>query len=378
VNSTDIKITSSIILPDEFIEFPKRIFSDLDNYVAPLDLDVKKNLNFKKHPFWKDVEYCVFIATHENEMVGRGIAIYNSKYVETHSEKHGFFGYLDVVDQSIVFNLLIDRIESYLRQFGCTKLVGPFNPSINYELGVLTSGFERMPFFMMTYNPPYYEQLYVSSGFSVEAEFYAFETANVINLERINRVKELAQKRYKAKIKEFNFSDFKNSVREICEIYNDAFDGHYGYLPMSFDEFFYVAKDMKLILDKRFLYLVSVNDEVAGFILALPNLNEVISRLKNGKLGPFKLIKFLYYKRKIKHLKVMIAAIKKKYKHMGLGSLLYAEMAQRVYEYGYDGTELSWVAYDNHKMLKAIKDMGGEQTKTYALFSRKIKSRTSK
>ena len=74
----------------------------------------------------------------------------------------------------------------------------------------------------------------------------------------------------------------------------------------------------------------------------------------------------------------MIAAIKKKYKHMGLGSLLYAEMAQRVYEYGYDGTELSWVAYDNHKMLKAIKDMGGEQTKTYALFSRKIKSRTSK
>ena len=360
-------------LPSEFIDLPKHIFRNEENFTKPLDLDVKKNLDFDKHPYWKGVVRRIFVASKNGELLGRGMAIYNPKHFEVHGERAGFFGFLDTVNNQEIFNELLEYIKNFLKQNECTKMVGPLNPSINYELGVLTSGYNLPNFYMMAYNPPYYMKLYDSAGFDVEAEFSAFKTANVINLERINRVRSLIQKKYKAEIKEFNYSNFKNSVRQICEIYNDAFKDHYGYLPMSFDEFYYIAKDMKLIMDKRLLYLVTVNGEVVGFILALPNLNEVIAKLKNGKLNLLNLLKFLYYKRKIKHVKVMIAAIKQKYTHMGLGSLLYSEMACRVYNFGYKGAEIGWVSSENVKMLKAVKDMGGVRTKTYALYSKEIK-----
>ena len=34
---------------------------------------------------------------------------------------------------------------------------GPVNPSLNYECGLLVDGFDDTPWFMMTYNKPYYE-----------------------------------------------------------------------------------------------------------------------------------------------------------------------------------------------------------------------------
>jgi len=40
-----------------------------------------------------------------------------------------------------------------------TVMRGPFNPSVNDEIGLLIEGFDISPTVMMTYNPPYYIEL---------------------------------------------------------------------------------------------------------------------------------------------------------------------------------------------------------------------------
>jgi hypothetical protein len=126
---------------------------------------------------------------------------------------------------------------------------------------------------------------------------------------------------------------------------------------------------MEQIMDKRLVFKIKINREVVGFILALPNMNEAFARLKDGKLTPIGILRFLYYRRKIKWVKVTVAAIKRKYQHLGLGSVLYCELAKRVRDGHYLGGELSWVADDNLPMKKVIDSMGATATKEYKVYA---------
>ena len=56
---------------------------------------------------------------------------------------------------------------------GLSFLRGPFNPSTNYDVGLLIEGFQYPPSIMMPYNPSYYVQLVESYGFSKEKDLLA-------------------------------------------------------------------------------------------------------------------------------------------------------------------------------------------------------------
>ena len=51
---------------------------------------------------------------------------------------------------------------------------GPVNPSLNYECGLLIDGFHEPPWFMMTYNKPYYGRLIEQYGFRKAQDLFAF------------------------------------------------------------------------------------------------------------------------------------------------------------------------------------------------------------
>ncbi|MCC5917849.1 MAG: GNAT family N-acetyltransferase, partial [Cryomorphaceae bacterium] len=289
-------------------------------------------------------------------------AIYHEK------QKTGHFGFFDCIDDSEVAELLLNHAANYLREFGVQTCTGPLNPGINYELGVLVSGFEHAPFFMMNYNPPYYNNLLESSGASAEMTFFAYELPCGIRDEKIRRVSEQLKKRYTVGIREIDFQNYDQEARVLCGIYNDAFSHHWGFTPFEEDEFLHLARSLKQILNKRLIFQLTLHDKPIGFILAIPNLNEAVQHLPNGKITIRGLWKFLKVKRTIQWVKVMVAAVEKQYQHLGFGSLLYVEMARRVAEEGYLGGEISWVAENNVPMNGIVVEMGGKKTKTYKVY----------
>ena len=355
-------------LTTDFLRVPQIVNSTSPNYIPALQMDVKKVLDIKRNPFWKN-SICEFVVVYkDSQPVGRAIVHQCGTHQELYKDDCFYFGFVDVVEEEEIFQALMDDLVNWAVKNGARKLLGPLNPSLNYELGVLVSGFEKDPCFMMTWNQPYYEQFYMKYGFVEAMDFYAYSVPNVISREKIDRVADLLKKRKNAAIQEIDFSNFNKEAVDLCHIYNDAFSGHYGFVPFTEEEFLYVAKDMKLIMDRRLIFKVIVNNESAGFILALPDINEVVKKLRNGKMGLIGLIRFLILKRRIKRVNVLLTAIRKKYQHLGLGSLLYAELADRVREAGYLGGELSWVASDNKKMNEVIHEMGGRIEKKYRLY----------
>jgi hypothetical protein len=357
----------------DFLQVPILVHKNEPLFIPPLRSDVKSTLDFRKNPYWQTTKGKLFVAYDaDGTPIGRIGAFYNLPHQHLYRDDCGYFGYLEFIQDAKLFRQLTEVAAIFLRTQGAKKMVGPINPSLNYELGVLTHGFDQKPYFMMNYNPPWYPEMYTAQGFRACMGFNAYAITPDLDRTKIGRVAEQIKERYAARIEEVNWKDFKREALKLKEIYNDAFQGHWGSVPFSDEEFLYYAKDLTLILDKKMMFKVTVKGEPAGFILAIPNLNQAIEKLKEGKLGPVGLLKFLYHKRKIRSVKVTVAAIKKKFEHLGLGSVLYCELTDRARTLGYLENELSWVADDNPKMLKVIESMGGTLTKTYAVYEKEI------
>lgn len=370
-----IKITPVVSASErkQFIGFPYKLNKPDKNWVAPLLLSQKELLS-PKHIFWKTNPYQFFLAWKENRLVGRMAAFINKEHNAYHQSNQACFGFLEAENDAEIFRSLLDAGENFAKKYNCNSIIGPLNPSLHYELGVLVKGFESPPYFMLTYNGPYYEEAIKSAGFNCLKDFYSFKLngSGYVPTEKMNRVSDYLKQRYNIKIRQGEMSSFKKELEIFYEIYNDAFVGHWGFTPINKDEFMLLAKDLKFIIDPRMILVAECNGEPVGFLLCLPNLNEALAKLKNGRLFPFGLFKLIFGKKKIRSARVITIAVKKSHERLGMGALLCPELMKRGLAFNYTESELSWVADDNTMMISLAKELKAIPYKTYRLYSKNI------
>lgn len=356
-----------------FIQFPYQLNINNRNWVPPLLLSQKELLN-EKHLFWKRNPHRFFLAFKDGRCVGRIAVFINLEHNTYHQVNECCFGFLEAENDNNIFSQLFSAAEAFAQQQLCTKIVGPLNPSLHYELGVLVAGFTNAPYFMLTYNNDYYDEQIKRCGYAGLKDFYSYklERSQYLPTEKMNRVSNFLRQKYKVRIREADIKHFKEELNIFHAIYNDAFVSHWGFTPMEKEEFFLLAKDLKTIIDPRMILVAEVNDEPVAFLLCVPNLNEILPEIKNGRLFPFGIFKLLLGRKKIRSIRVITAAVKCSHKHLGLGALLYPEIMKRGAELNYHEGELSWVAEDNTMMNHVANDLGAVAYKTYRLYSKTV------
>ena len=67
----------------------------------------------------------------------------------------GHFGMIAAEDEPQVFAALFAAAEAWLRERGKHRVLGPFNLSINEEIGLLVDGFDTPPMMLMGHDPRY-------------------------------------------------------------------------------------------------------------------------------------------------------------------------------------------------------------------------------
>lgn len=162
-------------------------------------------------------------------------------------------------------------------------------------------------------------------------------------------------------------------LKRLFEVYNAAWEKNWGFVPVGHEEFKFLAKDMKMVMDPRLCYFVEVDGELAGFSLALPDVYKIQRKIRDGKLFPFGLIKLWGLKtpglpKRVKRIRVLILGVKKKFEHLGLGALMYTNYFIEGQKMGYYQSECSWVLEDNQAMTRALDRMGAEALKTYRVY----------
>jgi len=360
----------------QFIKFPWSIYKGNRFWVPPLIFDVRNNLNPQRNPFFKHAEMDLFLAESNGQLVGRIAAIKNENHNKFHKDKAGFFGFFETIDNEDAADQLLETACEWCKNRGLDKIIGPMNPSTNDECGLLVDGFELPPVIMMTYNHPYYARMIEGFGFEKEKDLYAyFLGSEVIKNERVisklERLANMIKSRQDISIRKLKMSDLDNEVRRIEEIYNNAWEYNWGFVPMTSDEFDYAKKSLKSIVDTDYVFFAEINGVPAGFSLSLPDFNQVLKRL-NGRLFPFGIFKLISGRKKIDMIRVIIMGVKNEFQKRGIDSVFYLETIREGVRKGLIGAEISWILEDNMVMRQTIEKLGGKIYKTYRIYGKSL------
>jgi len=357
----------------EFIRLPWKIYRNDPFWVPPLILDMKKLLNRKAHPFFRHSSADFFLARRNGEWVGRIAAIVNYNHNHYHSERTGFFGFFESVDDRDVSSALLESAAQYLRSRGMNEIRGPMSYSTNETVGLLIEGFDSSPCIMMGHNPACYRDMIENAGFVKCIDLYAWWLlpANGLN-PKIARVGERVLKRENVRVRGIDMNHFWKEVDIIKNIYNDAWSANWGFVPMTDDEFIHMAKEMKQVLDPRVVLIAEKNREPVAFSLALPDFNQALRKV-NGRLFPLGLPKLLYYSRRIRQVRVLALGIVKKVQNgNGLGAALYYESFRRGVAAGYESCEFSWTLENNELINRSMELFGARIYKRYRIYRKDL------
>jgi hypothetical protein len=167
--------------------------------------------------------------------------------------------------------------------------------------------------------------------------------------------------------------ELERDIRLVMDVYNDAWNENWSFVPLTENELAKMAKDFKLILDPSITQIAYVRGEPAAVAVALPNFNEAIGDL-HGRLFPLGAAK-LYYRVKMRGIgsaRLIILGIRKKFrgdrKYAGLSLYLYHKLNASGRQSGYRWGELGWTAEDNGPVNAGIRLMGGKIYKRYRVY----------
>ncbi|MBL4862464.1 MAG: hypothetical protein JKY09_05540 [Crocinitomicaceae bacterium] len=361
---------------NQFVNLPWKIYAKDPNWVPPLLFEFKRQLNPSKNPFFRDAKANYWIAMKNGESVGRIAAIINNRHNEHYSDKVGFFGYFECIDDHGVANELFNIASDWLQTNGKQSMRGPVNLSTFYECGLLIEGFDSSPLVQMTYNPLYYIRLFDHVGFKKEIDLLAFEiTESIYNnekvMQKLQRLNDVVVHKEHLTFRTFNSRDFSNEVERMRILFNDYMSENWGFVPIDKEEFGFMAESLKQILIKDMAIFAEVDGQPVGFSIALPDINQVFKRL-NGKLFPIGIFKYLYYKNKVSALRVILMGVNKPYRKKGLEAVFYYHTIKEAQKRNFNRAELSWISEKNQPMIRALVNMNAELYKRYRIFEKEI------
>jgi GNAT superfamily N-acetyltransferase len=358
-----------------FIDLPYRLHARDPLWVPPLRRDVETLLSRSKNPFFEHAEAEYFVAERADEVVGRIAAISNRLHNETHNDRVGFFGFFECVDDQGVADALLAAAAQWCSQRGHDVLRGPASFSVNDECGLLVEGFDTPPVLMMPHNPRYYVRLLEDARFSKAKDLLCYEGQKPTGdaADRVSRAAELMQRRYGITLRRLDLANFDREVERIKQLYNDAWERNWGFVPMTDRELDHLAEQFKPVVLPDLVAFAEKDGKTIGFSIALPDLNVAFRQNRSGGfLRGVVTALFMLKTKRISRLRVLLLGVIPEYRGKGLDAALYhwiwkKAIANRIY-WG----EAGWILEDNAAMNAGMVKLGWRHYKTYRLYDRSL------
>ena len=360
-----------------FVDFQYDHYRDDQYFVPPLRMDIRKILNPSKNAFFEHGEIQPFIAVNsQGSVVGRVAAIKNGMHLKTHSDATGFFGFFECIEDVQVASTLLNAVDQWLLDQGLRAVRGPTNPTINDVSGLLVSGFDRYPSIMMPYNKPYYQEFLSASGYSRAMTMWAYYVhKKYVKTGRLERGAKIVRHRNPdVTIRTMDMSRFDEEAAAVLDIFNEAWHENWGHVPMTVSEFKQLAAEMKQVIDPDLVLILEDAGVPFAFSITLPNLNEALIKVKDGRLLPLGLPRILFQAKVvgIQECRTALMGIRPSHRGRGLDALLNLATIENGQRLGYSGCEMSWVLDTNPRLLSALNQLNAVVDKEYAMFEKQL------
>lgn len=368
-----------VLTPDqqtEFLDVARNLYRNDPSWVCPLDFEINAIFNPKKNPFFGHGTATRWILKNQKgESVGRVAAFINEKKAHNTDVPTGGMGFFECIEDSEAAETLFNTCKQWLASKGMQAMDGPINFGENdRHWGLLIDGFTH-PAYGMPYNPPYYQGFFEKYGFKM---FYQ-QVSNHLDIsnplpERFQKITEWILQKPGISVELVSKDKLLKYGMDFLNIYNDAWQFHENFTPMTELQIRSLIDELKDVMIGELICFAYVEGDPAGFMLCLPDLNQIIKPL-NGKFGLIEKIQlwwrrrnnFEWYRKNgiLNRGRVTIMGVKPKYQKYGLESALIMVPMPHARAMGFKEIELSWVGDFNPKMRKLHEATGSKLGKIH-------------
>lgn len=366
-----------------FVDFAWDVYRDDPYWVPPLRTDVKGILERARNPFFEHADAQYFLARRNGRITGR-ISAHIDRLAQDMPAEQGFgpgsgnWGFFDALDGESAA-ALIAAAEDWLRARGVTRAIGPMSLSIWEEPGLLVSGFDHAPTYMMGHHRPEYQDWIATAGYAPVKRLNTYEldiTQNFPPL--IQRIIESGNKNPRIRVRRVDKSKFDAEAAIILSILNEAWGRNWGFVPITDREVAHFGKQLKPIVYEDLIRIAELDGEPVAFMMTLPDLNEAIKPF-NGRLFPFNALRLLRWLRKprVRTMRVPLMGVLQRLQSSRMASqlafMLIEDIRQAaVADFGSTRGEIGWILEDNQGMNAIADAIESRVNKSYLIYERTI------
>jgi GNAT superfamily N-acetyltransferase len=373
---------TTVQTPDDlsqYVRFPWQVYRGDPNWVPPLISDRIAKLDPGRNSFWRTAERQLWIAWRERQPVGTIGAILDHHRQRSLAKPVGVYGFFECLDDPEAAAALFDAAAGWLKGRGMGSMTGPYNPDSNDEPGILVEGFETRPALLEAHHPRYYQTLFETNSFTKNLDTKArlftrtpqMRTFEQAMPEKLLKVTRIVEKRTDLRLRQINMKDWDNEVHLACQISNAALAPLPGNVPMQESEFVEFANSFKPLIDPRLALIAEVGGKPVGYALALPDYNEVLQRL-NGRLGLPGLLKFLWYRRRIRRVSFKLLMMLPEYQKRGFEAALVTGVSRGIWDAGFPEVDASLTGEENMSSWLYQDHIGLKVYRSYRIYDREL------
>lgn len=357
---------------EEFLEVPKLLYRNDPNWACPLDMEIENIFNPKKNSGFQhgDARRWV-IKDEQGRLTGRIAAFYDNNKAHHNRQPTGGTGFFECINDQDAANLLFDAAKNWLISQGMQAMDGPINFGENFmNWGLLTEGFVPQGY-GMPYNFPYYKLLFENYGFKTYFKQYSFH--DNFSLPYPEHMRSFGERFWKKPAYSFKHLEMKHAekyLRDMVAMYNEIWAEFLeNYTPLKFEDLYQIFLDAKAILNEKFIWFGYHNNKPIGFLIVFPDMNQVLRKLKNGKLNLLNIIRLLYYKKRaITRGRLLLSGVIPEFQRIGAVGGIYLKLVDTMREEGMEELELSWVGDYNLTVNKMYSQFGATKEKTHTTY----------
>jgi hypothetical protein len=356
-----------------FLDLPFRLYRDTPQWVPPLEMDIRRMLNHRKHPFYKHSEASFFMSRRDGQVTGRIAVLNNHNYNNYNKERSAFFYLFECENEIDTAVSLCEACFDWARKRGLDRIIGPKGFTAFDGLGLLVKGFEHRPALGLPYNLDYYASLVEAAGFEPGEELVSGYLSSHIQLpEKIHRASEIIQRRRGLRVARYQRrSDLRALVPKLQALYNGALSGTSGNVPLTDDEVKTLADQLLWFADPKLIKIIFKGVEPVGFLFAYPDISAALQRTR-GRILPLGWITLLREMHKTKWVNINGAGIIDHYRGLGGTAILFSEMYKSVTEGDFEHAEIVQIGRKNGNMLRELRDLGIDFYKSHRLYFRTL------
>jgi len=244
-----------------------------------------------------------------------------------------------------------------LREEGCTLALAPMDGSTWRSYRFVTGGTEEPPFLLEPANAPADPGWFREAGFDALARYsssvFALEQEGGRGLARVEA--RLAERG--VRIRGLEPGAFEAELDRLYGLSLAAFADNFLYSPIGREEFGALYQGVRELARPEFVRFAEADGEPVAFVFAYPDVLEA----RRGE--------------PVRTLVVKTLACHPRWRHLGIGSVLVAQVQAAARERGFTRA-IHALQHETNVSLKITRRNQGERFREYTLFSRSLRSPT--